>query len=149
MSQQFALKPALQLGPRPPHWLVEREKVSIEQPATSHPSSQFQYLRLSLLAFRCNFESGYCGLKQTRGDTFNWGRRQGRTPTQGTGPVNDHTSGVGMYTKIYLLLVTNALSPHFTTKNIRAFLKANFLVAQDITLTWNHRRQEKKEIRLC
>ena len=30
-----------------------------------------------------------------RSDNFNWVRRRGATPTTGTGPTGDHTSGKG------------------------------------------------------
>ena len=79
--------------------LVGRIRQSeLKQSSFYHKSESYRdkLLFLYILAFKCNFEPGYCGMKQSSDDTFNWGRRRGRTPTQGTGPVNDHSSGIGM-----------------------------------------------------
>ncbi|KAK7488812.1 hypothetical protein BaRGS_00019947 [Batillaria attramentaria] len=45
----------------------------------------------------CNFDSGVCSYEQPRGDAFDWTRHSGRTPTTGTGPNTDHTTGHGYY----------------------------------------------------
>lgn len=49
-----------------------------------------------LLAFACNFDTSMCGFVQNSGDDFDWTRNQGSTPSGGTGPSADHTSGNGM-----------------------------------------------------
>jgi len=38
-----------------------------------------------------------CGFVQNSGDDFDWTRNQGSTPSSGTGPSADHTSGNGYY----------------------------------------------------
>ena len=46
----------------------------------------------------CNFDSGYCSVwSDATDDDFNWTRNTGRTPSAGTGPLADHTSGSGYY----------------------------------------------------
>ncbi|XP_045196842.2 MAM and LDL-receptor class A domain-containing protein 1-like isoform X3 [Mercenaria mercenaria] len=48
----------------------------------------------------CDFENGFCAWKQLlqkSEDDFNWKRRRGSTPSENTGPENDHTSGDGYY----------------------------------------------------
>ena len=37
-----------------------------------------------------------CGFVQDSNDNFDWSKRQGSTPSTGTGPSADHTSGNGM-----------------------------------------------------
>ncbi|XP_022096408.1 MAM and LDL-receptor class A domain-containing protein 1-like [Acanthaster planci] len=41
----------------------------------------------------CDFENGFCGYEQDKTDDFDWTLHQGHTPSQGTGPSNDHTYG--------------------------------------------------------
>ena len=36
-----------------------------------------------------------CGFLQDKNDKFDWTRRKGPTPSSGTGPSGDHTSGNG------------------------------------------------------
>lgn len=40
----------------------------------------------------CNFETGLCGYTNDRGDEFDWTRGNGGTPSDLTGPHNDHTT---------------------------------------------------------
>ncbi|EDO39624.1 predicted protein, partial [Nematostella vectensis] len=47
--------------------------------------------------FKCDFEKDDCGFVQMKNDDFDWSRRRGRTPSQGTGPSSDHTSMKGYY----------------------------------------------------
>ena len=44
-------------------------------------------------AARCTFESNQCGWTNTDKDNFDWKRKQGSTPSIGTGPSVDHTLG--------------------------------------------------------
>ena len=43
----------------------------------------------------CNFDTSTCGFIQATNDDFDWTRRKGHTPSTGTGPSSDHTSGSG------------------------------------------------------
>eukprot|EP00795_Rhopilema_esculentum_P007452 gene7452-13218_t len=46
----------------------------------------------------CEFENGMCGwVNETTGDQLDWQRLAGGTPSAGTGPTGDHTSGQGSY----------------------------------------------------
>ena len=52
--------------------------------------------------FECTFDRGTCDFTQngeTSGDNVEWRRRQGQTPTSGTGPEGDHTTGQGEVTQ--------------------------------------------------
>ena len=45
----------------------------------------------------CNFDNGLCfGWSQSRQDVFDWTLYSGSTPSLGTGPSSDHTSGSGV-----------------------------------------------------
>jgi len=46
-----------------------------------------------------------CGFVQNSGDNFDWTRNQGGTPSSGTGPSVDHTSGKGMKKVFYIVSV--------------------------------------------
>ena len=46
----------------------------------------------------CDFELSYCSWVQDReNDDFDWARNRGPTPTGGTGPDGDHTTGTGRF----------------------------------------------------
>ncbi|XP_039262787.2 MAM and LDL-receptor class A domain-containing protein 1-like isoform X1 [Styela clava] len=47
--------------------------------------------------FKCDFDDGVCGMQQDTLDELDWIRYRGATPSQGTGPSNDHTTGSGHY----------------------------------------------------
>ena len=46
-----------------------------------------------LLEATCNFDVSLCGFVQGTDDKFDWTRRKGNTPSSGTGPSFDHTTG--------------------------------------------------------
>lgn len=53
------------------------------------------------LPSHCNFETGLCGYTQDKhGDEADWVLARGPTPTSYTGPIGDHTTGVGHYLHI-------------------------------------------------
>lgn len=43
---------------------------------------------------RCSFSNSFCDWSQDKGDNFDWTRRNSPTPSRGTGPTRDHTSGL-------------------------------------------------------
>ena len=45
--------------------------------------------------FHCNFDAGLCGMIQDDLDNLDYLRIQGETPSKGTGPFRDHTTGKG------------------------------------------------------
>uniref|UniRef100_A0A8C5HM61 MAM and LDL-receptor class A domain-containing protein 1-like n=1 Tax=Gouania willdenowi TaxID=441366 RepID=A0A8C5HM61_GOUWI len=53
---------------------------------------------------QCNFEEGLCSWmqEQSGGDTFNWTRIQGPTPSLHTGPWKDHTLGTSYGHYLYI-----------------------------------------------
>ena len=51
------------------------------------------------------FENGFNGFTQSDSDQFDWSLSQFQTPTSGTGPLADHTSGTGEM----LLTTTNSI----------------------------------------
>lgn len=49
----------------------------------------------TVIALNCTFESGWCGYTQDQKDDFDWSRTNISSPTIGTGPDRDHTTGHG------------------------------------------------------
>lgn len=45
----------------------------------------------------CTFESGICRWTQKTDDKFDWTLKKGKTGSSGTGPLGDHTTGLGTY----------------------------------------------------
>ena len=61
------------------------------------------FLCLEIANFSCNFEDPKsCKWTQDKSDDFDWIRNQAYTESMGTGPLTDHTKGLG---KCYILLV--------------------------------------------
>lgn len=52
-------------------------------PPTTRPPSQWD----------CTFETGFCNWNNSKEDDFNWNRQSGSSPSIGTGPTSDHTTG--------------------------------------------------------
>ena len=55
-----------------------------------------------LTANTCTFESNQCGWINTDKDNFDWSRKRGRTPSFGTGPSVDHTTGTNQGYFMYI-----------------------------------------------
>ena len=55
-----------------------------------------------LTAANCTFEKNQCGWVNTVKDNFDWQRKQGRTPSFGTGPSVDHTTGTNLGYYMYI-----------------------------------------------
>ena len=52
----------------------------------------------------CDFENGQCGwVNRGSGDKFNWKRSNGGTPSSGTGPQTDHTTGTATGLTFYYM----------------------------------------------
>lgn len=49
------------------------------------------------LSINCTFDNGLCDFFEVRTDNFDWIWTNQSTPTIGTGPDRDHTSGTGYY----------------------------------------------------
>jgi len=65
---------------------------------------------ISTLPYSENFETGFGQWTQSFTDGMDWTRLSGTTPSSGTGPAGDHTTGSGFY------LYTEASSPNFPSK---------------------------------
>ncbi|XP_052788292.1 meprin A subunit alpha-like isoform X2 [Mya arenaria] len=52
---------------------------------------------LGNLVFECHFHTDMCQFVQDKEDNFDWTLQSGPSPTPGTGPMADHSSGAGSY----------------------------------------------------
>ena len=52
-----------------------------------------EFIFLFNLEIICNFDVSSCGFVQGKDDIFDWTRQNVDTPSQGTGPSFDHTTG--------------------------------------------------------
>ncbi|XP_072170530.1 thyroid hormone-induced protein B-like [Diadema setosum] len=81
----------------------------------------------------CNFEYGTCGWQQSPYDDFDWSRNSGVTPSSGTGPSGDHTTGYGYYMYI------ETSSPRYFGQNARLTSPAQYLYGSQCLTFWYHR----------
>ena len=69
----------------------------------------------------CDFEdTTLCRWTNVRGDNFDWTRASRGTPSLGTGPATDHTTGTGQGLQAYCTFIDPLL---LITRNFLCFLK--------------------------
>ncbi|CAK8675733.1 unnamed protein product [Clavelina lepadiformis] len=67
-------------------------KTTTRRPTTTSTTTQSIYSSIN-----CTFDNDLCGWAQSTDDNFDWAHISGATPSHGTGPSADHTSGSGKY----------------------------------------------------
>ncbi|XP_036383840.1 MAM domain-containing protein 2a [Megalops cyprinoides] len=78
---------------------------------------------------RCDFETGDCGYTQDKeGDTGDWMRMRGQTPTSYTGPKGDHTTGVGYFMYIEASHMLPGHSAQLQTTELRGSAEPQCLI---------------------
>ncbi|XP_061550391.1 zonadhesin-like [Phycodurus eques] len=84
-----------------PYWATGSacaEPQTTENPPTPPtPTLPSQIPDPDLCPMNCDFEKNLCGWQQLIQDTFDWTRYSGATPSIGSGPNHDHTTGAGFY----------------------------------------------------
>ncbi|XP_061653129.1 zonadhesin-like [Phyllopteryx taeniolatus] len=84
-----------------PYWATGSacaEPQTTENPPTPPtPTLPSQIPDPDLCPMNCDFEKNLCGWQQLIQDTFDWTRYSGATPSLGSGPNHDHTTGAGFY----------------------------------------------------
>uniref|UniRef100_A0A3Q2YGD5 Zonadhesin n=1 Tax=Hippocampus comes TaxID=109280 RepID=A0A3Q2YGD5_HIPCM len=81
-----------------PDWPTAESQTTENPPITSpSPTLPSQTPEPASCPLNCDFEKNLCGWQQLIQDTFDWTRYSGATPTIGSGPNHDHTTGAGFY----------------------------------------------------
>lgn len=62
-----------------------------------------------MLMSKCTFQTGYCGMTQSKADQFDWTRKFGSTTSGRTGPKSDHTTGTSKGNDLHKIFLINCL----------------------------------------